>query len=322
LRAGDQFAAGAPVYLDRLLDAIPADRSHYPFLYPPLLLPPLVLLAGVARPLVEMAWIGGSVAAVGFAMRRFGLPWRWALPVLLWRPVLEGIYVGNVAVPLLACLAVAVRHPAALVIPPVFKVYSGTATLWLIRERRWRSLLLGGLVVAVAALVTAGATGLGAWRDWLRGLDWFARSQPVLRDYLYGIALPRYLGALPALAVGLAVLLLALRARGTEGLARLGLATPALSPSVFVHGFLVAIPAMLALRPAVLWLAVAAMSFGSNAAYWLGPGLAVAGWLIPELRRNCRRSWKKEGVPDPLGGSAGPWPGEKARLRSGGIARD
>jgi len=307
LRAGDAFAAGAPVYLDRIVDAVPADRSAYPFLYPPALLPAFATLAAAPRLLVEAGWVAGSLSALVLALRAFGLPWRWALAALAWRPIFEGLWVGNVAVPLLACLAVAVRHPSALVLPPVAKAYSGTATLWLIRERRWRSLGLGMLVASFAVAATLPLTGVELWHRWLGGLDWFARSQPVLPGYLYGIALPRYLGPVPALVLGLLVLAFALVARGREGLARLGLATLALSASVFVHGLLVAIPALGGLRPAILWPGLAAMAFGATGAAWVGPGLAAASWGLPLLRRSSAELGRA-GVPDPLAGAAGPWP--------------
>jgi hypothetical protein len=159
--------------------------------------------------------------------------------------------------------------------------------------------------------VTLPFTGLDQWREWLAGLDLFARSQPLVPDYLYGIALQRWLPPAVALALGVAVLGLALVPRGLDGLARLGLATPVLSPSVFVHGFLVAVPAFLALRPAVLWLALAAMSFGQSAWWWVGPAIAVASWGLPALRRADRGGvadrTRAATVPDPLAGAPGPW---------------
>lgn len=306
LRAGEAFAAGEPVYLDRLVEAVPADRTAYPFLYPPPLLPLFAAVAAAPRALADSAWVVGSVAALLVALRAIGLPWRWAVAALAWRPVFEGLWVGNVSVPLLACLALAVRYPWALAIPPAVKPYSVTATLWLVRERRWCPLLGGVAAVGLIMAATLPLTGLEAWWQWLAGLDWFARSQPLLAEYLYGIALPRFVGPGPAVAVGLVVLVAALMARGREGLARLGLATPAISPSVFVHGLLVAIPALLALRPAILWVGLAAMAFGATAGSWIGPGLAVAAWVLPALRRSSAELGRP-GVPDPLAGAAGPW---------------
>jgi hypothetical protein len=308
LRAGDAFARGAPVYLDHLVQSVPTDRSLYPFLYPPPLLPLLALLVALPRPLVDVAVMGGSLAAVVFALRTFGLPWRWVLAAIFTRPVFEGLWVGNVAVPLLACLAIALRHPSALVIPPLAKAYSATASLWLIRERRWRSLALGSAGVAVVVAATLPMTGIDAWWAWLAGLDWFARSQSTLPDYLYGIALQRYVGPAIGLGIGLLVLAAALLARGRDGLGRLGLATPVLSPSVFGHGLLVALPAMGVLRPAILWIALASMAFGTTAGSWIGPAITVAAWVLPDLRRSSA-DLGRAGVPDPLDGADGAWPG-------------
>ena len=306
LRAGAAFAAGTPVYMDRILPAIPVDRTQYPFLYPPLLLPPLAFLAGAPRLAVDIAWVAGSIVTLCLALRAFGLPWRWVIAAIAWRPIFEGLWVGNVAVPLLACLALAVRYPSLLVVPPVFKAYSGTAALWLIRERRWRSLAWGCVAVGAAIAVTLPLTGIDLWRSWVSGLEWFARSQPVFPGYLYGIALQRFVGFVPALALGVLVLGAALLPGGRDGLARLGLATPVLAQSVFLHGLLVAIPAMLALRPAALWLGLASMSFGPTPGSWLGPGLAVAAWALPALRRSAAELGRPR-VPDPLDGAREPW---------------
>jgi hypothetical protein len=265
------------------------------------------VLAALPLPLVAFVWVSGSLIAVLFAFRIFGLPWRWALAAILWRPVFEGLWVGNAAAPLLACLAIGIRHPSALVIPPLVKAYAATATLWLVRERRWRSLALGSVGLALLVAVTLPITGTDAWRAWLMALEWFARSQSTLPDYLYGIALPRYIGSVAGLSIGLLVLAMALLARRREGLARLGLATTVLSPSVFGHGLLMTVPALGGLRPAVLWLALAATSFGVTAGSWIAPGLAVASWALPALRRSSA-DLGRAGIPDPLEGAVGPWP--------------
>jgi hypothetical protein len=112
------------------------------------------------------------------------------------------------------------------------------------------------------------------------------------------------------------VLVAALVVRGRDGLARLGLATPILAQSVFLHGLLVALPAMMALRPAVLWLGLASMSFGPTPGSWLGPGLAIASWALPVLRRSAAELGRPH-VPDPLGGAAEPWLAEGSLAGSG-----
>ncbi len=317
LHAGDAWRRGAPVYLDHLLTAPPADRSQYPFLYPPPVLVAFGIVGALPGPAVIAAFELASVALVVAALRVFGLGWRWVVAALLWRPVLEGLWVGNVAVPLVACLAFAPRVPAALALPPLAKAYSGVTTLWLVRDRRWTALGAAILVVGAIVVVTLPFAGLDRWREWVAGLDWFARSQPLVRDYLYGIALQRWLAPAVAIAIGVAVLALALVPRGVEGLARLGLAAPVLSPSVFVHGLLVAVPALLDLRPAVLWIALAAMSFGPSAWWWVGPGLAVASWAVPSLRREATsgsRTAQGAAIPDPRDPSVS-WGGARAGVQ-------
>jgi hypothetical protein len=99
LRAGEHFSAGAPVYLTTVLTEAPVDKTTYPYLYPPPSLPIAAVLAALPRVLVQVAWLTGSGAVVLAGLRLLGLSWRWALAALLWPPLFQGLYVGNVAVP-------------------------------------------------------------------------------------------------------------------------------------------------------------------------------------------------------------------------------
>ena len=109
------------------------------------------------------------------------------------------------------------------------------------------------------ALVTLPLTGLSLWSEWLSSLGVYQASQPGLPT-LYGFGLPRYVPfALYGLLAAAAVVL-ALRVRGPDSLARLGAATVVASPSLFGHGLLVAVPSMLSLRSPWLWLAIGLLS--------------------------------------------------------------
>ncbi len=107
LRAGEHFASGVPVYLTTVLTEAPIDKTTYPFLYPPPTLPFAAVLAALPRGLVEAGWLAGSVGVALAGLRLVGLSWRWALAALLWPPFFQGLYVGNVAVPVFALFVAA-----------------------------------------------------------------------------------------------------------------------------------------------------------------------------------------------------------------------
>lgn len=285
LRAGSAWANGQPVYLDNLFTEVPVDRTHYPFNYPPLTLPLFGALAALPRIVVHAAWLAISGGLALAALRAVGLRWRWAVPALLWRPFAEGLWVGNVAVPLLAAFVLAPRAGALLSLPGLFKVYAAIPAAWLIRERRWRDAAIGAAVVVGVVLATFPLVGLDAWRAWLAGLAWWEASIPILKGYGSGIALEQWLGVPITWLVAAAVFAFALRSRGPDGLWRLGVATPIASPSVFSHGLLTALPALLQLRPIVLWFALAATAATPGPVFWVAAALAIASWFVPALRR-------------------------------------
>ncbi|HZM72552.1 MAG TPA: glycosyltransferase 87 family protein [Candidatus Polarisedimenticolia bacterium] len=284
LRAGSAWANGQPAYLDHLLTEVPADRTQYPFNYPPLTLPLFGALAVLPKVVVHAGWLAMSAGLALVALRAFGLSWRWALAALLWRPFAEGLWVGNVAVPLLAAFALAPRAGALLAVPGLFKVYAAIPAAWLLRERRWRDATLGAAVVAIAVVATLPLVGVDAWRAWLAGLAWWEASIPILQGYGSGIALGQWLGLPIALLAAAVAFAFAIRAQGREGLWRLGVVTPLASPSVFSHGLLTALPALLELRPVVLWLAIASAAATPGPVFWVAAALAVASWFVPALR--------------------------------------
>ncbi|MDP9482512.1 MAG: glycosyltransferase 87 family protein [Chloroflexota bacterium] len=290
LRAGEHFTVGAPVYLTTILTEAPLDKTTYPFLYPPPTLPVLALLAALPRPLVELGWLLGSAAAAVAGLRLLGLSTRWALAALFWTPFFQGLYVGNVAVPAFGLFAAAPWFGAGLILAAIFKPYSGLAALWLVRERRFRPIVVGLVALAGLALATLPFVGVDAWRAWIEGLRLYATSQPGL-PALVGIGLGAYfLGPLPLIAA-VAAVGWAWLARSRAGLARFGVATVVASPSLFAHGFLVALPAFLELRPAMLWLALGITSVAPGLGWWLAVVLVVVASVIPWLRRPAGGPW-------------------------------
>lgn len=298
LKAGEHFAAGAPVYPTGLVTARPVDLTDYPFLYPPPALPVFALLAALPRPLVEVGWLAGSVAAAIGGLRLLDLPWRWAVAALAWPPFLQGLYVGNVSVAAFALFAAAPWFGAGLVLSAILKPYAAVASLWLVRERRFRALVAGAAVVAALGLVTLPIVGPDAWRAWIEGLRLYSALQPLLPEYLYGLGLPRYVPSLAFAGLAAGAVAWAWLGRGREGLARFGVATVVAAPSAFAHGFLVALPAFLGLRAAWLWLALGITSVAPGVAWWLAILVAVAASFLPGLRR---------------GDGGGPWPAAPTR---------
>jgi hypothetical protein len=307
VKAGEHFLDGEPVYMTEVLRTRPDDLSNYPYLYPPLTLPLVAGLSLLPGVVVDWGWLGLSMAVAVWSLRRFGLSWPWAIAALLWPPFFQGLYVGNVAVPLLGLFAAApyARRAAGLVIAPVFKLYSGVATLWLVGERRWRELAVGVVFVVFVALVTLPIVGVGSWLDWLNALRIYRQSEMALPNYLYGFGFPRYIPELAWVAVASVVVVAALGLRGKAGLARLGLATVVASPTVFAHGFLVAVPAFLSIRSVWLWASLGVTSVAPDLGWWAAVGVAVAAWFVPALRR-------VPATPDdrlhPLGRVVEPWP--------------
>ena len=96
-------------------------------------------------------------------------------------------------------------------------------------------------------------------------------------------------------------MLLPLRLRGWRALAGLGLATIVVSPTLWPHGFLLALPAVLALDPLLLW-PVLAIGVGGSGLWVLMVLGAVA--LVTTSGGNVL-----PGEPmHPFGGTGGPWP--------------
>jgi hypothetical protein len=304
VKAGDRWLAGAPVYMDVPMAVAPEDLSDYPFLYPPLTLPLFGALALIPFPVTAGLWVAMSVGALLAGLRWVGLSWRWCLVILAWPPVFQGLFVGNVAVPLFALFAAAPWRPALLAIPPIFKLYSAIAALWLLRRERWRAAILGGIVVAGACVVTLPVVGPQLWLDWVGGLQAYQVSQQLLPNNLYGYGLARYMPVVSFIAIAVVVTVLALRARGRrEQLARLGVATLTGSPSLFSHGYLVALPAMLRLDAPWFWLAFGLTTVAPGPAWFGGIAVIVWSWFDPSLRR-------KRGLDPyhPLGAAPAAWP--------------
>ena len=314
LKAGHHFLDGTQVYLTAPMTERPADLSNYPFLYPPLTLPLFAVLAELPAPVAQAVWVAGSVSLVLAALRIFGLPWRWTIPAILWPPIFQGLWVGNVAPAALVLFALGPWLGAGLVAGAVFKSYTGIAALWMVKERRWSAVAWGVAGVAGIALLTLPLTGLDAWRAWLEGLRQYQASQSLV-PVLYGFGLPRFVPFWVFAGLACLAIVVALLRPGREGLARLGTATIVASPSLWGHGLLVAIPSMLTLGAPWLWLAIGSTSVPDGLQWWTAIGLIVASWLVPWFRRPIGGATAVAAVGDepfhPLRPGTGAWPGKE-----------
>jgi hypothetical protein len=250
LKAGQHFLAGSPVYMHTTLTVQPVDRTDYPYLYPPFTLPLFGALSLLPVPLVQAMWLGGSFCLVFLALRWIGLPGRWAALAVIWPPLFQGLWVGNVAVPALALFAVGPWLGAGLPLGAAFKSYTGIATLWLLKERRWVDVGVGVAALVALALVTLPLTGVGLWWKWLDGLRIYQTSQPLVPS-LYGLGLPEYIPYPVYVALAVVAVIAALRAQGRESLARFGTATIVAESTVavVVAGYRLSLHAA---RPAVV----------------------------------------------------------------------
>lgn len=302
LAAGHHALSHQPVYLLAPLAALPSSAAKDFFLYPPPLIPFFEVLAKLPFGLVSVLWLAGLVAAAFVAFRLLGLTWRWSLLLLAFPPLLKGFESGNVASVLFLAVAAGYRFGPGLVAGTLFKVQSVIPLAWLVREQRWRDLVTGGVLVAAICVVSLPLTGIVAWHDWLAGLGYRAQSQGAL-PILYGASIARALPSVVFGAVAVAAVAAIFLLRGRRGLAASGIATIVASPTLWPHGFVMAIPALLgAPAAAIVW---AGFGFGTldSLGPWIFTVLAGAMLLAP--------SWADVPVDSqlshPLGGQTGPW---------------
>jgi hypothetical protein len=313
LRAGLSFRLGQPVYLTDLVRSLPADPTAYPYLYPPPTLPFAALLSLLPGSIVTAGWEAMLLATALGGMRLVGLGWRWSIVLLAWPPFAQGLYVGNVALPLFLLFAAGPLAGGSLLVGALLKPQSAIAGLWLVRERRWRAIGVAIAVLAGLVVVTLPITGLDPWHAWLDGLGWFSRSQPLVPRTFYGLALAEYVPGLLALGAAVAALLAALLVRGRPGLARLGVASVVASPSLYAHGFTIALPALLELRALAFWMAIAITSVAGGLNWFAALALVAGSWFLPILRRSADAGQGPEDEFHPLADVADPWPAAEAR---------
>jgi hypothetical protein len=299
LNAGRNFAADETVYLDHVLTALPPFANRDFFLYPPVLLPLLAGVAALPNELTEPAFALLLVAAGVAAFRLIGLSWFWALLLISYPPLFKGVISGNVANITFLFYAAAPFAGALLVLGLLFKLHAAIPALWLIRERRWRDLLLGMGILLALVLVTLPLVGVGSWTDFVEGLRYREQSQREL-PILFGSSLAQHLPLIAFGLLALAAVGVALAMRGRKSLAMIGVASVIASPSLWPHGFIMALPAVLALPAPLLWLILGLATGG--APLWLLPLVGTGAILV-----NWERLRIGTDPAHPLANSRGPW---------------
>jgi len=296
LGAAARFAAGDNPYLTAPLTELGANPAYAGFLSPPILLPFFALLATLPWPVAATLWVILLLASAAGAMRLLGMPWRWAALFLAYPPLFPES--GNVANLILLLLCLGPVAGGALLAGTVFKVQAGIPALWLVRERRWRDLQLGLLLLLALGLVTVPLVGLNAWSDYIVGLQMRTQSQENL-PILYGLSLAQWMPWGAFVGLSAAAIAAALVLPGRRGLSGLGLATIVASPSLWAHGFAAAIPAILFLDAPLLWLVLGIGILGPW--FWVLP---IAGaWALWRARVT---SVPRDAL-HPLRGRNGPW---------------
>jgi hypothetical protein len=320
LAAGAEWLNGRPVYLAEPLTAAPS-FSGLPFVYPPFVLPLFATLSRLPEPMAIAAWETLAVAAVIVALKLLGIRARWIVPLLLWPPIAVGLSVGNAAPFGFAALAAGWRWGAALVLGGVFKPQTAIPAFWLFRERRGPSVALGLVTIGALVVATLPFTGLSIYGDWLRGLRAFDDTVGRFPG-LEGGALRRYVPPAVAVAIAVVAAVAALLASGRTGLARFGIVAIAASPTLYVHGLALLLPAALSLDAASVWLVLGTLPTlmfiePSGPALWLviaatfaalAVGLTRAAKATRASGATGRESSRPESLLHPLGRSFEPWP--------------
>ena len=305
LASAGRWLSGGQPYMTDAISTWPQTAHEDFFLYPPPLLPIFGLLSRLPNQPVAIGWVGFLLACGYSSFRALGLRPIWSLLLLAFPPVMIGIESGNVASVTFLLFALGFRAGGSLILDGLFKVQTGLPALWLVRTRRWRGLIVGLAAVAGVALLTLPIVGFDAWWAWLAGLGYRAQSQTAVIS-MFGFSYARYMPGAAFVVFSVAFVALALLFSGRRGLAALGLASIFASPSLWPHGFVFALPAVLMFESGTaVWLMLGAAAVGPN--MWLLP---YFGWVAVIAQRR---------LPDalhPMGGTDGPWPRPGALIQS------
>jgi hypothetical protein len=279
--------------------------------YPPFVIPVFQVLAVLPTRLVEVGWVLAGLASVLASLRLLGVGGRWLILMLAWPPFAIGISVGNVAVFTFLLFVIGYRVGAALVISGALKPQSAVPALWLVRERRWRSLVAGVGVVLLAGLVTLPFVGTDRWLDWVSALGHFQETTenfPAMK----GFSLARWFPTAVLVAVGVVAIAVAALRGGRNGLARFGVASVVISPTLYIHGLAPILPGALTLRPTVIWFVLGVGPWiGAGVSAWVAIAIVAAALIVAkgdDLAVPSDRTGAEDDL-HPAGSARVVWPG-------------
>jgi Glycosyltransferase family 87 len=286
LRAAERWLSGGKPYLPESF-AVSFGRD-LPFLYPPFVLPLLAPLTALPRGLPLLLGLGLNVMAAMSICRSLAVPRTLRPLMLLWPPFIEGIWVANIQVVLVALFlwifwggeplgpwrprlrerpateAESIGHGAAGAFIAAIKVSQVHPWLLVLRDRP-RAALKGAAIVGLVLLATLPLTGLEIYRAWLTHLAmasdpaWLASGSPI----------SSIIGRIPAFALAVLTLPLVLvlpRLVGRSASpAWVGLLVILAAPNIHPYYFLFMCPAMLLIRREVALVAAVLV-----ASYWPG----------------------------------------------------
>ena len=299
LKAAERWLAGGVVYLP---DGFTDPQALPPFLYPPFALPLLAPLTVLPELAVRLAWVSAAVAAAIYACRRLAIPWVLVPGVLLWAPMVGGIWGGNVQLFLFAAfVTVFWRHPdrfdlrmaprdldrageigsrltflAAAV--GAVKVTQGHA--WLALARRAPRVAVAGLIPwAILVLLTLPLVGIGLYSAWVEQLSLASNpGWPAM-----GVSLLAYLPSPVFAVLTVGSVVVAWRLRGPDTGAWLGIAMFLVAPNMHNFSGLLLLPALLRIRREFALLAAILTSSYTAQGWWLGVAIAI-GTMLAGLR--------------------------------------
>ncbi len=298
LQAAERWLAGGTVYV---ADGFTNPELLPPFLYPPFVLPffaPLTVLPEMA---VRWPWLVVETLVGIWVCRRLAISWRAMPLVLLWAPLLDGIWGGNVQLFLFAAFVAVFwkapqhhdHHPEPrdldireMVTPHLGRLAAAVASFKVTQAQAWlailgrspRAALLGLVPWVLLVVVTLPWVGVDLYRAWLeqaaRASDptWPAMG-PSLLVYLPGIVF----GGLTLASFGLALWI-----RGWDTGIWLGLLILLVTPNMHVQSALFLLPAMLRIRLEFALLAAMLTSTHTTEGWWLGIAIVVGAMLAGE----------------------------------------
>jgi hypothetical protein len=298
LNAAERWLEGGAIYLAEGF----ADLTLLPpFLYPPFVVPLLAPLTLLPEIVVRVVFVGILFFLAVLTCRRLAIPWIVIPFVLLWTPMLGGIWAGNIAIAMFAAFIAAFwqtpgRHelepdPRDLdgTEPPdvrigwlaaaVASVKLSQAQAWLaIARRSPRAALLGAVPWVVLVLVTLPLVGIPAYEAWLSQL---ARAS----DPTWEAMGPSLLQVIPSsvfAVLTMASFAVAIMLRGRDTGVWLGLLMLVVTPNMHVHSALFMLPALLRIRREFALLGAMLTGTLTDVGFWLGIVLVVGVMLLGE----------------------------------------